>query len=48
MEKKKLLYVTQEMDPYLVISEAGSIVKKLAPYINKELKVDNSICIPKS
>lgn len=34
MEKKKLLYVTQEMDPYLVISEAGSIVKKLAPYIN--------------
>ena len=34
MEKKKLLYVTQEMDPYLVISEAGNIVKKLAPYIN--------------
>lgn len=34
MEKKKLLYVTQEMDPYLVISEAGNIVKRLAPYIN--------------
>lgn len=34
MEKKKLLYVTQEMDPYLVLSEAGNIVKKLAPYIN--------------
>jgi starch synthase len=28
------LYVTQEMDPYLVISEAGNIVKRLAPYIN--------------
>lgn len=34
MERKKLLYVTQEMDPYLVLTEAGSIVKKLAPYIN--------------
>ena len=34
MEKKKLLYVTQEMDPYLVISEAGNIVKRLAPFIN--------------
>ncbi len=34
MERKKLLYVTQEMDPYLVLTEAGNIVKKLAPYIN--------------
>ena len=34
MEKKKLLYVTQEMDPYLVLTEAGNIVKRLAPYIN--------------
>ncbi len=34
MEKKKLLFVTQEMDPYLVLSEAGNIVKRLAPYIN--------------
>ncbi len=34
MEKKKLLYVTQEMDPYIVLSEAGNIVKRLAPYIN--------------
>ena len=34
MEKKRLLYVTQEMDPYLVLTEAGNIVKKLAPYIN--------------
>jgi starch synthase len=34
MEKKRLLYVTHEMDPYLVLSEAGNIVKRLAPYIN--------------
>ncbi len=34
MEKKKLLYVTQEMDPYLVVTDAANIVKKLAPYIN--------------
>jgi starch synthase len=34
MERKKLLYVTQELDPYLVLSEAGNIVKKLAPYVN--------------
>lgn len=34
MEKKRLLYVTQEMDPYLVLSEAGNIVKRLAPYVN--------------
>ena len=34
MEKKRLLYVTQEMDPYLVLTEAGNIVKKLAPFIN--------------
>lgn len=34
MEKKRLLYVTQEMDPYLVISEVGTVVKRLAPYIN--------------
>ena len=34
MERKKLLYVTQEMDPYLVFTEAGNFVKKLAPYIN--------------
>lgn len=40
MEKKRLLYVTQEMDPYLVLTEAGNIVKKLAPYIN-----DNGIDI---
>ena len=34
MEKKKLLYVTQEMDPYLVLTDAAHVVKKLAPYIN--------------
>ncbi len=34
MEKKKLLYVTHEMDPYLVVTEAANIVKKLAPFIN--------------
>ncbi|MCB0508881.1 MAG: glycogen/starch synthase [Chitinophagales bacterium] len=34
MEKKRILYVTQELDPYLVLTEAGNIVKKLAPYIN--------------
>lgn len=34
MEKKRLLYVTHEMDPYLVITEAAHIVKKLAPFVN--------------
>ncbi|MCC6516407.1 MAG: glycogen/starch synthase [Chitinophagales bacterium] len=34
MEKKKLLYVTQEMDPYLVLTDAAHVVKKLAPYVN--------------
>lgn len=34
MEKKKLLYITHEMDPYLVLTEAGNIVKRIAPYVN--------------
>lgn len=32
MEKKRILFVTQEMDPYLVLAETGNLVKKLAPY----------------
>lgn len=34
MEKKRLLYVTQELDPYLALTDAASIVKKLAPFVN--------------
>jgi len=31
MSKKRVLYVTQEMDPYTTISEISAIVNKLAP-----------------
>ncbi|HNL83808.1 MAG TPA: glycogen/starch synthase [Chitinophagales bacterium] len=34
MEKKRLLFVTHEMDPYLVLTDAAHIVKKLAPFVN--------------
>ncbi|MCB9032501.1 MAG: glycogen/starch synthase [Chitinophagales bacterium] len=34
MENKRLLYVTQEMDPYLALTEMSSVVSKLAPYAN--------------
>lgn len=32
MEKKKVLYVVQEMEPYLNETSIGDIVKKIAPY----------------
>jgi len=32
MSKKRVLYVTQEMNPYTTISEISSIVKQLAPF----------------
>ncbi len=32
MDKKRVLYVTQEMNPYTTISEISSIVKQLAPF----------------
>jgi starch synthase len=34
MEKKRVLLVTQEMDPYLVLTEIGNIVKKIAPFVH--------------
>jgi len=34
MEKKRVLLVSQEMDPYLVLTEIGNIVKKIAPYVH--------------
>lgn len=34
MEKKKVLLVSQEMDPYLVLSDIGNIVKKIAPFVH--------------
>ena len=32
VEKKKLLFVTQEMDPYTAITEVSEITKKLPEY----------------
>ncbi|QQR99153.1 MAG: glycogen/starch synthase [Sphingobacteriales bacterium] len=34
METKRLLFVAQEMDPYLAITEMANLVKKLAPISN--------------
>ncbi|MCO5249522.1 MAG: glycogen/starch synthase [Chitinophagales bacterium] len=34
MERKKVLIVSQEMDPYLVLSEIGNVVKKIVPYVH--------------
>lgn len=34
MERKRILLVSQEMDPYLVLSEIGDIVKKITPFIH--------------
>ena len=34
MEKKRVLLVSQEMDPYLVLSDIGNIVKKIAPFVH--------------
>ncbi len=34
MERKRVLLVSQEMDPYLVLTEIGNIVKKIAPYVH--------------
>ncbi|MCO5231141.1 MAG: glycogen/starch synthase [Chitinophagales bacterium] len=34
MERKRLLLVSQEMDPYLALTEIGNIVKKIAPYMH--------------
>lgn len=31
MEQKRLLFVAQEMDPYLALTEMASLVKRLAP-----------------
>jgi starch synthase len=34
METKRLLFVAQEMDPYLAITEMANLVKRLAPISN--------------
>lgn len=34
MERKRVLLVSQEMDPYLVLTEIGNIVKKIAPFVH--------------
>lgn len=34
MDRKKVLLVTQEMDPYLVLTEIGNVVKKIAPFVH--------------
>lgn len=34
MENKRLLFVSQEMDPYLAMTEMANLVKKLAPIAN--------------
>ena len=34
MNRKKILLVSQEMDPYLVLTEIGNIVKKIAPFVH--------------
>jgi starch synthase len=34
MEKKRVLLVSQEMEPYLVLSDIGNIVKKIAPFVH--------------
>jgi starch synthase len=34
MDKKRVLLVSQEMDPYLVLSDIGNIVKKIAPFVH--------------
>ena len=35
MERRKILLVSQEMDPYLVLTDIGKIVKKIAPYVHE-------------
>lgn len=34
MDRKKVLLVSQELDPYLVLTEIGNVVKKIAPFVH--------------
>jgi starch synthase len=34
MNRKKVLLVSQELDPYLVLTEIGNVVKKIAPFVH--------------
>lgn len=43
---KRILYVTQEMDPYTTMSDISSIVRKLAPY-SKDKGFDIRILMPR-
>lgn len=43
---KRLLFVTQEMDPYTTLSEISNIVRKLAPY-SKDEGMDIRILMPR-
>ena len=39
-DKKKVLFVTQEMDPYTTLSEISNIVRKLPEYVqNKQMEI---------
>ena len=40
MSKKRVLFVTQEMNPYTVVTEVSELVRKLTPYIqNKGMEI---------
>jgi len=42
MEKSKILYVTQEIDPFLIESEISSLVRKVAQGVHeadKEIRI---------
>ena len=42
MEKSKILYVTQEIDPFLIESKISSLVRKVAQGVhetNKEIRI---------
>jgi len=36
MSKKRVLFVTQEMNPYTVVSEISELVRKLTPYVQSK------------
>ncbi len=46
MSKKRVLYVTQEMNPYTTISEISDLVKKLAP-LSQSKGMDVRVLMPK-
>ncbi|MEL7220582.1 MAG: glycogen/starch synthase, partial [Bacteroidota bacterium] len=35
MSKKKVLIVTQEMEPYTTLSDVSQMVRQLAPYVQE-------------